>query len=572
MGKILIPGSSGGGVGSDDVTASKEQVLQGYKTVTTDSDDEVVEGSIQVVDTSQNNYTKTRTTEYGLDKSRSIFYMHLPQRSGYYTRSDNKPHVEIDSSLLGDALSSDVVDTKTATSKNGVAMRGTLQYKGNGGAPNGVVCPEMFYYTLEGTYVARFDAGAYYNTGERGQWKPYVSVPVWMAKQATNYHPEKTLSDTVTCQERGTVKMIDTKLNNYTNNQARNIGIDSGRGKLWMELGHGNAYYYRDDNVPHVETDASKFGTAGADSVLQWQTASSQRGIKFEGTIPRWIATHGDVIMANNSHSGHGFAYDLPGVGRGIAIGIKNGAFIQGANYAFLPSPNFQPWNVRKDVNMNGMIGTMEDYGAGRVAFRNATFDNVLVSGVANIGLGKDLNNYSIPSTEIRDGIIRFDTRYTGLHWYAPMSTLNESVTLAHSVNLSPFKTIRLGLKFPYGGDWGAVNSMGDLVGVVWALSTNHYAEYNPYTKIKVNPNMVKKTGTSRIIPQVSKVLLDTRGLDIPTGAEYFVDVDVSDLQGHHRIVLGFAVINPSGDKVTSRTIVRATNDIFGISHIEFIN
>ena len=223
-------------------------------------------------------------------------------------------------------------------------------------------------------------------------------------------------------------------------------------------------------------------------------------------------------------------------------------------------------------MNINGIVGTMKDTNAGRVAFRNATFDNVLVSGVANIGLGKDLNNYSIPSTEIRDGIIRFDTRYTGLHWYAPMSTLNESVTLAHSVNLSPFKTIRLGLKFPYGGDWGAVNSMGDLVGVVWALSTNHYAEYNPYMNIKVNPNMVKKTGTSRVIPQVSSSTLSKRGLDIPTGAEYFVDIDVSELQGHYRIVLGFAVTNPAGDNVTSRVIVRATNDIFGISRIEFIN
>ena len=84
---------------------------------------------------------------------------------------------------------------------------------------------------------------------------------------------------------------------------------------------------------------------------------------------------------------------------------------------------------------------------------------------------------------------------------------------------------------------------------------------------------MVKKTGTSRVIPQVSSSsILDKKGLDIPTGAEYFVDVDVSDLQGHHRIVLGFAVINPAGDKVTSRVAVRATNDIFGISHIEFIN
>ena len=44
---ILMQGGSGG-ITSDDVTASKAQVLQGYKTVTTDSDDEMVEGTIAI--------------------------------------------------------------------------------------------------------------------------------------------------------------------------------------------------------------------------------------------------------------------------------------------------------------------------------------------------------------------------------------------------------------------------------------------------------------------------------------------------------------------------------------------
>ena len=366
---ILMSGGVGG-VTSDDVTARREHVLQGYTALTADSDDEPAEGGIQIVDTSQNNYTKTRTTEYGLDKSRSAFYMHLPQKSGYYTRSDNKPHVEIDSSLLGDALSSDVVDTKTATSKNGVAMRGTLQYKGNGGAPNGVICPEMFYYTSENAYVARFDAGAYYNTGERGQWKPYVSVPIWMAKQATNYHPEKTLSDTVTCQERGTVKMIDTKLNNYTNNQARNMGIDYGRGKLWMELGHGNAYYYRDDNVPHVETDSANLGDVTADKVMRGFTATSKHGVKFAGTMP--------------------------------------------------------------------------DLQSGRTVFNGATFDNVLVSGVAAKGFYANgtYYAYNIQSGYAYGGIygggmnLQLNTTYTALR------SRRIGCVLSQSINVTPFRQI----------------------------------------------------------------------------------------------------------------------------------
>ena len=42
---ILLRGGAGG-VTSDDVTAGKAQVLKGYKTVTRDSDDEVIEGEI----------------------------------------------------------------------------------------------------------------------------------------------------------------------------------------------------------------------------------------------------------------------------------------------------------------------------------------------------------------------------------------------------------------------------------------------------------------------------------------------------------------------------------------------
>ena len=44
---ILLRGGVGG-VTSDDVTAGKAQVLQGYRTVTRDSDDEIVEGMFPV--------------------------------------------------------------------------------------------------------------------------------------------------------------------------------------------------------------------------------------------------------------------------------------------------------------------------------------------------------------------------------------------------------------------------------------------------------------------------------------------------------------------------------------------
>lgn len=364
---ILLRGGVGG-VSSDDVTAGKAQVLQGYKTVTNDSYDEIVEGTIQ----NRGNVVDTVSFENAHWESKFVARM----EEGYYSQAGQwKPCVAIPYAVLANVAGIDankMLDTLTVA-----GVRGTIPIRGYRGPD----CSEIFMYQPDGGYVVRIEEGYYHKSG---QWKPYVVVPPTLMKSAVNYHPEKTLSDTRTCEEQGQIKMVDTKLNNYTNNQARNIGIDSGRGKLWMEMGHGNAYYFRDDNVPHVETDASKFGTAGADSVLQWQTASSQYGIKFEGTIPRWIATHGDVILANPSHSGQGFSYDLPGVGRGIVVGIKNGSFIQGANYVFLPAPYVLSENIREGVNMFGVPGGLPDYRIGRPVFDGATFNTLYVGGVAN--------------------------------------------------------------------------------------------------------------------------------------------------------------------------------------------
>ena len=368
MGKILIPGSSGGGVNSDDVTASKAQVLQGYKTVTTDSDDEIVEGTIQ----NRGNVVDTVSFENAHWESKFVARM----EEGYYSQAGQwKPCVAIPYAVLAGGIGVDagkMLDTLTIS-----GVRGTIPVRGYHGPDSS----EMWLYPQEGGYVVRIEEG-YYHKG--GQWKPYVIVPTSLAKSAVNYHPESTLSDTTTCGETGRIKMVDTKLNNYTNNQARNIGIDSGRGKLWMELGHGNAYYYRDDNVPHVETDASKFGTAGADSVLQWQTATSQHGINFQGTIPRWICNTGDVISAVDNN---GFAWDdSTGAnrGRGIVTKIPNGHFIQGANYVFLPAPYVISENIREGVNMFGVPGGLPDYRIGRPVFENATFNTIYVGGVAN--------------------------------------------------------------------------------------------------------------------------------------------------------------------------------------------
>jgi len=49
MGKVLITGSGSAGAGSDECTTTRSEVLKGYTAITSDSDDEVVEGALELI-------------------------------------------------------------------------------------------------------------------------------------------------------------------------------------------------------------------------------------------------------------------------------------------------------------------------------------------------------------------------------------------------------------------------------------------------------------------------------------------------------------------------------------------
>ena len=217
----------------------------------------------------------------------------------------------------------------------------------------------------------------------------------------------------------------------------------AGESKLYARMDEGfyskNGQYKPTIAIPYAVL-AQSIGI-NASKILDDYTVAGIRG-----AIPRWIATHGDVIMANHSHSGQGFAYDLPNVGRCIVTGIKNGACIQGANYVALPSPNFLPHNIRKGVNINGIVGTMPDYSTGRVVFNGATFDNELVSGVADKPFFI-INDYyaNYISNEYRYSGIWGGGMNFSLTTFSP-ALLGRKIgcVLSQSVDLSPFSRIAI--------------------------------------------------------------------------------------------------------------------------------
>ena len=475
---ILMAGGTGG-VSSDDVTASKSQVLQGYRTITSDSDDEVIEGTI--------------------------------------------------------VNRGNIVDT---------------------------VSFENAYW--DSKFLARMEEGFYL---QNGQWKPCVAIPYAVLSNVIGVDTTKMLQSLTLAGKQGQIKMIDTQTNNYKGNLSTNYGIDTrNNNTFWMDFPHGNAYYYRADGHPHCCIPAEALGTAQADSVLSGQTATSQNGVKFAGAIQRWICTTGDVITALG---GEGFVWDDTHAsrGRGIVTKILNNGFIQGANWVFLPSPNLQPWNIRQNVNVNGVVGTMVDYGAGGVPFNGATFDGRLASGVANKGfILRDIERYlNLKNNSYGyKGIVDGGLKLTNGYGYNTSfkSAPYVGFVLSKSINLTPFRQLKVGFRFlRFSGD--GTQSQPAKISLEFGVTPISQAGGESYS----NESYTILKNIGQYSNEISYEMTSTR---VGAGnqsdqSQQYLTLDVSLKQGHHFIyfMLGKIIHEYSNGSVYAEVI---------INHIELIN
>ena len=94
MGKIIIQGSSGGGLDPDEITARASDVLKGKTTI--DSDGEVVEGAIERRGMGGQNALKIGKNSDSISVSFNV---------GYYENSnDAMPYIKVPCSLLSQTL------------------------------------------------------------------------------------------------------------------------------------------------------------------------------------------------------------------------------------------------------------------------------------------------------------------------------------------------------------------------------------------------------------------------------------------------------------------------------------
>lgn len=549
---ILMAGGTGG-VSSDDVTAGNAQVLQGYKTVTTDSDDEIIEGTMV------NRGNGMDAVDFTNAHWESKFVARMEE--GYYSQAGQwKPCVAIPYEVLASVAGIDagkMLDTLTVA-----GVRGTVHTYG---AWNNA--SEVVNATWENKVHVRFEEGCY---SKDGNYKPAAIVPYDVLANAIGIDASKMLSALNVLGKQGQIKSINTQDNNYRVNKSTAFGIDNWTDPnnvvFYVDFPHGNGYYNRPDGHPHVCIDAVNLGTAGADSVLSGQTATSVQGVKFAGAIQRWICTTGDVITALG---GEGFVWDDTHAsrGRGIVTKILNNGFIQGANWVFLPSPNLQPWNIRQNVNVNGVVGTMVDYGAGGVPFNGATFDGRLASGVANKGfILRDIERYlNLKNNSYGyKGIVDGGLKLTNGYGYNTSfkSAPYVGFVLSKSINLTPFRQLKVGFRFlRFSGD--GTQSQPAKISLEFGVTPISQAGGESYS----NESYTILKNIGQYSNEISYEMTSTR---VGAGnqsdqSQQYLTLDVSLKQGHHFIyfMLGKIIHEYSNGSVYAEVI---------INHIELIN
>lgn len=261
MGKITATGI-GSSVGSDDCTAGKAQVLAGYTAVTSDSDDESVEGTMP------NNGEQSATLKCGQSK----------QIPAGYTPGGTVTAADLTSQTGATAAANQISSGKTAW-VNGQKVTGTLtergQYQSGGAAFTGSYfavnsLPEGIYRKNGASWApeARCTADQLRNAlgitagkikkgeviaGVTGTWEGYVANPTDLYYKGSNpagFYVSDNGGGYCSASFDGvyiTVTSTTTSANGLTITAGRTYNL-SGYSRLVIELNVIKAPPYRDTN------------------------------------------------------------------------------------------------------------------------------------------------------------------------------------------------------------------------------------------------------------------------------------------------------------------------------------
>jgi hypothetical protein len=124
-------------------------------------------------------------------------------------------------------------------------------------------------------------------------------------------------------------------------------------------------YWRYNNNRFEVAVDYGLHGSSWADNYYEylelgdiglepWKFRSDTNICGVQGGIPMQGAdvSGTDRVWATNMSNWAGT----------INLGVRNGHFLNGVNWIQQDIPNYQPWNIKKGVNIGGVVGTWEGY------------------------------------------------------------------------------------------------------------------------------------------------------------------------------------------------------------------
>lgn len=225
MGKGLLVQGGGGGTSSDDLTAKKMQVLEGYTAVTNDSDDEAIEGGMK----------------------------NLTDRSEVTHATDNNTKV-----VLGDCFF-------MGDNSDGI-KRLSVRYNGDPG------------YIYKNTLIG-------YDANDLGSAKQSNVLNGIRFTSSNGLNISGSMPDNSTRTSNGAIPGISTSFPNIPTREADSLQMNkdtSGKSRISMCPPKG---YYPGDGSSYVNRPASDFGLASKADVLSGKTFTSTDGVCVSGTM-----------------------------------------------------------------------------------------------------------------------------------------------------------------------------------------------------------------------------------------------------------------------------------------------
>ena len=284
MGRLLVPLGGGGGVSSDDCTTTANDILKGKKTLTKDSDDEVVEGTLELTGNAESKYVVKDKTFYSkdahtkqtgtLELTGNAQAAHVPKGETFYT-------TDTQTKLTGTAPSKADATYYATTSDQTIAAGQYLS-----GAQ------KISKLTASGLTGGNILSGATIsiNNGNTNVWSVAGTIP----KMAGATYTPSTSSQTIYCSGKYMTGNITFNAipSNYVNPSAGAAFFENGSYGPMADLG---AYYFTQDTQTGVITKtylsasqlSSKLEVCTSTSTGYYQWVVFRRGFN-SGTFKRF--------------------------------------------------------------------------------------------------------------------------------------------------------------------------------------------------------------------------------------------------------------------------------------------